>query len=705
MNKLIHKGYFKEIFRQLRVVGIVGAAILMLSNITTAINLLGERDYLFQGYVFPSAQSMASTMMLFVYIMGTALTFTAFGWLNKRSTSDYYHAIPVTRTQMYFSSILAIMIWMFIGLTAYALVHALVYLLLGAPFNYLLFLCVFINMLIAALEVVGAASIACAISGTRFVNLFATAVILFLPRFLTTVIMFFMNRLDCPSLVIPTISPLFDPTYNIIATPYMSILSVFDGEISVDFANVGAMIYTLVYSIILVVAGWIAFKKRKSEAAGVPTTNRFFQGVIRTAVGLPFLLVLAFLIVDDTVSLGNIVILALLAFVFYCLYELISTKSAKKMLKAMPLFLICVAISALFVFIPGLIEKGEYTVKVNESNVKSFTVEDNEYAYAQSFMGMSSTSSYSEIIRSRVVFDDPESIAILVKAYNRCNGKDSGEFYKGVSETETITINRRGRNITRNVSFTPSEYARLTKLREGYADYVNANRDFPKGTIWFYASGLNAAQSREVGEIFREEYNALPVGKREMLEGGSVIVLYGCLGTENYSSSFSMNENTPRAAERYIQLLNENNGEQVKDRLKVILDWMETGSGYQYFSILDVSNNEFRLDSYMMKYEEYIYDEKTDTYYESHNKPIESDPEYYALIKMLYDAPLAKSAEKAVILYLDHSNFSGEDNYYISNDSVFNGYFALELTKDQVDLLLDYYNEFYGGDYYGGYYY
>ena len=684
MNKLIHKGYFREIFRQLRVVGIVGAAILMLANITTVISVLGEREYSFQGYNFPSAQSMATNMMLFVYVMGAALTFTAFGWLNKRSTSDFYHSIPVTRTQIYFSSILAIMIWMFIGLTAYAVVHALVYLALGAPFNYLLFACVFANMLIASLEVAGAAAIACAISGTRFVNLFATAVILFLPRFLTTVILFFMSRLDCPGLITTTISPVFDPSYNIIATPYMSLISIFDRDIACDYAKIGAMIYTLVYSLILITVGWIAFKKRKSEAAGVPTTNKFFQGVIRTAVGLPFLLILAFLIVNESASATTCVILAILAFVFYCLYELISTKSAKKMLKAMPLFLICVAISALFLFIPELIVKAEYSVKVTENNVKGFTVDEDDRVYAEMYWVGDSDKSYSDLIRYKVTFDDPESIAILVKAFNRCNGKDSNSFYTG-SATERIVIKRSGRDITRNVNFTAGEYAKLQKLRESYADYVNADKEFPKGTNWFYARGLDAVESKELGRIFREEYDALTPEKRAELEDGGLLILYGCLGPDNYKSTFGINELTPRSAKRYLELLNEKNGEVAKNRLKIILDWMENGGNGMDFTITD---NNWSINSWMMNYEEYYYDEKLDAFTESGAKPIETDPELYSIIRMLYEAPLSNDPEKAVVLNLQHYDYNSDYNWL-------DCYFGVELTESQLGLIMKYANTFY----------
>ncbi|MBO6061019.1 MAG: hypothetical protein J6P98_02745, partial [Clostridia bacterium] len=380
MNKLFHSGYFKEIFRQLRVAGLVSAGVLMLNNATSAFSIVfGLLD---DFTSIPGGMQLALPLMEYAYIMGLVLTFIAFGWMNKRSAADFYHCIPITRKQIYFSSVAAILLWMFIGMTAYAIVHALIYLVCGAPFNYLLYLGVYLTMLIGAVEVVGATAIACSISGTRFVNLIAAVVILFIPRFLLTVMSGFVMIKDS-TIVSAFITPLFDPNYNVIATPY----SIFTSDllkVSVTFGNPLAMLWNLVYALILIVLGAVAFQKRKSEMAGVPT-GRGFQAVIRTAVGVPLLLVLDLIVIGrdssrifDFGSAADLVlpmvVLLILSFVFYSLYELISTKSAKKMVKAMPLFVICLAIGALYLVLPGLICKAENSIKLDASNIKSYSV-------------------------------------------------------------------------------------------------------------------------------------------------------------------------------------------------------------------------------------------------------------------------------------------------------------------------------------------
>ena len=299
MNKLFHKGYFREMFRQLKVAGIVSTIIMVLANFVTFVSLLINSSFsLFDsGVSIPDASTLAYPMMIYVYVVGLVLTFTAYNWLNHRAYSDFYHGLPIKRSQIYFSSFAAIIVWMFIALTAFTLVRTLIYAIFGAPFNYLLMLCIYVNMLIGAIEVVGAVSIACAISGTRFVNLIASVVILFLPRFMLTVLGTFVNSLAPDFFYLGRLSIFFDPSYNIIATPYALITSMFMSGYDISFSNVWAMLYSLAYSLLLVFIGGVAFVRRRSETAGMPTTSRLFQLLIRTAIALPLLLLLVYLTV------------------------------------------------------------------------------------------------------------------------------------------------------------------------------------------------------------------------------------------------------------------------------------------------------------------------------------------------------------------------------------------------------------------------
>lgn len=686
MNKLFHRSYFKEIFRQLRTIGIVGACFLMLANAVTAITLLTAKV---NGTGFsttiPGGASLAGVMMAFVYIVGVALVFSAFGWLNKRSTSDFYHSIPVTRTQIYGSSMLAVFIWMGIGLVLYSAVHALLYLVFGAPFNYLLFGCVLLNMLIASLEVMGAAAIACAISGTRFVDLFATAVILFIPRFLLTVLAIFTSRFGHGSLVVSTISPLFDPTYNIIATPYAAFFRLFGFSdfYTVDYANVGAMIYTLVYSCILIVIGGIAFNKRKSEYAGNATTNRFFQGVIRTAIGLPLLLIMVFLFMEEGEFGPGLVILLILAFVCYSLYELISTKSAKKMLKAMPLFLICLLISAVFLFVPDLISRIEFAKKVDDSNIKGFTLVEESYGYLGDFTGyVSESESYASIMRNRIVMSDPEAAKLISKAYERTRDNVNGAYV-------TLKIYRKGLagSVTRTLSFTDKDYQKLYDIWSSNEEYKKYEDMFPDGRNYILLGDFSSSETEEVFEIFKREYQSLTPEQKLNVKwnynpNSPDITLIGCKGVDNYTERYSLTEYTPMAAKRYIEIVNGRNKELVKKDLEEALKWMEDGGEGEFY--IQINEGFFAIDydcffdfsSWIMKYNNYSGD----------NTPSQTDPEIYEALKVLKNAPIADDIENGykLLIWFDSDGFIRESHYvYIT------------LTPEEVQFLSKVMNSYY----------
>ena len=423
MNKVFHKGYFWEMFRQLKIAGIVAAAILMLTNVSSALTVIpGFLSFDGTTTSIPGGYELALPMMTYVYVAGLVFTFIAFNWLNRRSYSDFYHSLPLTRKQIYGSSVLAILTWMIIGLSAHAFVRAFISFVFGAPFNYLLYLCVYLNMVIGAIEVVGAVSIACAISGTRFVNVFASIVILFVPRFLLYVMGIFIEQ-SSPIMLngVSNTSLLLDPSYNIIASPYAPIVASISGyNVSIDYAKLPAILWSLCYSSVLIVLGGIAFNKRLSETAGLPTKSRLFQAAVRTAIGLPLLLILMFLIVTEDAMLVPAVLLVMFSFIFYCLYELISTKSPKKMAKAMPLWFICLGISLLYLVVPKLVNKAEMSVKVSEDKVKGiYLVSDSNDGFFERLVYGSGDNGYSDILRDEIEITDAESIRIISDAYNR----------------------------------------------------------------------------------------------------------------------------------------------------------------------------------------------------------------------------------------------------------------------------------------------
>ena len=144
-NPLIHRGYFREIFRQLRAKGLVGTFLLATLNMICFTALITAEPVNSTVSHF-DPRLMALPMLLFLYLMVPIMVFGAYRWLNKRRESDFYHAIALTRVQLYATTAAAIFSWILIALGSYAVVQVILFTAFGWPINYLLYLCVFLNI-------------------------------------------------------------------------------------------------------------------------------------------------------------------------------------------------------------------------------------------------------------------------------------------------------------------------------------------------------------------------------------------------------------------------------------------------------------------------------------------------------------------------------------------------------------------------------
>ena len=691
MKRLIHRGYFREIFSQLRIAGIIMASILMLFNVGPLFTNITARIGSNLAAV-PDASSLAVTMMAYIYIASLVLTFIAFNWLNRRSTSDFYHALPIKRSQIYWSTFLAVALWILIAVTGYAIVHAALYLLTGMPFNCLTYLCVYLNMLIGIIQVVGVVSLACALSGTRFVNLFSAVAILLVPRALLMILALFIN-VNADFLPVTRIFFLFDPSYNIFATPYMvlvgSAVSILGGRIlNVDFCCAPAMLYSLVHACLLAYLGCIAFKRRASESAGMPMKSRVLQGAIRTAFGLPLLLLLVLLFLNGITSFYLIVILTLFSFTIYCLYELISTKSAKRMLLAMPLFTICIGIAVLYFFVPKLIGKAAASVKADRDNIASVEFE-------------ACTNQYASLLNENqlgVRLDDPKVIRFVADAYSRAvdPNREDTDFRNYV-----VRIHRKnGRDLLRTLSFSSSELKTVGGIIEQSDAYVRSYSVYPAGIHYYQAQGLSYRESREIGRIFQDEFSSMSekdrvvlrdLAKRDDLPDGLSRICYvlkfrAVHGTKDSSGSFVITGMTPKTAQRYTELLYKKYNEHTLDHLHDTLTWMETGvyptAKEGMFTVTDSFPSDMQIGSS-------VYLDFSSVFYRDGKKlPKDNDPEYYEILKILSEAELTDNAAEGVTvsigdrIYTDSYDtlvLSGIVNLSIGRNALFN----LKLSDEQ----------------------
>ena len=84
---------YLESFRKLSRVGLI---VFALSIVASAVISIQYCTTPYHGNV-PSMTNMFSPLIAFIYVGGVVLAMEGFSFLNKRSDSDFYHSLPVSR--------------------------------------------------------------------------------------------------------------------------------------------------------------------------------------------------------------------------------------------------------------------------------------------------------------------------------------------------------------------------------------------------------------------------------------------------------------------------------------------------------------------------------------------------------------------------------------------------------------------------------
>ncbi len=669
MKKLIHPGFFREIFRQLRAKGLVATFIL------AGLNLVFFSVYLTRDPVEATishfdARLMALPMLMMLYVFVPVMVFGAYRWLNRRAESDFYHAIPLTRAQIYATTNAAIFLWLLIALGSYAVVHAIMRTAFGLPINYPLFLCVFINMLIAMIEITAAFSIGLSLCGRGFTAFFQSVTVLFLPRVLLTVFWLLTEVDSGYTLPFSMILPFFNPEYNIAATPLHSLIY------GINYANPLAMLYSLLYSTGLLLLGGVAFNKRRSELAEIPYASKALQTATRVMFGMPQLAAITVILnvwirygwdedfIPSEILIPLVMTSVLFSFIFYCLYELISSRKMKKVVKAMPGYVLCLALSAFFIFVPFCIGKARILTPVDAEEIKSFRFSNESTILIPS--GIDRNESWVNFVLHRHTFSDADANALIANQSKEDRKEQQKDETVNFTDMQRIIVIKGG--LFRKMVNLPS-YSGTLKTKEKLLKICNSDPAFtaelaayPKGQITYYAQGLTLAEARTVGRLFRDDFEKLTDEERLSLivSNDSVInssgaastvdlgiTLYGSYGTKNYYASYRINELTPNAAKAMLGYLNARNEKKVREELKALVEWMEHPRDDKAFSNFSVGTREVNQWN-LWDYEE---QRKFAT-------PKDAHPDEYKLLKALSEAPLADDPSHCVTFSIVSYDFS-----------------------------------------------
>ena len=565
---MFNLGLYKEGLRKTKVLAILFLAAMLLGAIFQPIGEISDhingirRGWRMADQMIHVYGLHASYMMVFALFVGAPiLTLSIFSFLNKRNSSDFYHAIPHKREALFGSFIAAVLTWVIGGMWLATAISVAIY----APSAHTVIhlssiLLVLLGISAACLLVISATALAITVTGTRLSNIITAGLILFLPRLLMSmfIAMIIMNT-------------------GVVTYADFGLLGNFSRHIPIGFLTGGGWqnnesihqmimrgtLYTFILAVIYLVAAGYLFKKRHSELAGNPG-SKWTQPIIRVAVTFTMTLpVIAGVTSNDLHGddLFFIFLFYLIAIVGYFAYEFLTTKKLPKFLTMLPGLGVVAILNVIFIF-GIIIGRGMILQEVNIDNISSITVVDLR-------VDQWSLSSYAGLNARGLEISDPEITQFLgetlndnIRASRRRLRGEHLDWWSGTEIRVTFNIDG-GRNITRRIRIT--EESRMGELLPTYepyqALYLTIPEDFDNVGS---GHGLTREEINHVLDVLRAELPGVDFPSWYRLVGRFAccniqqaqqrgwITLSGTINGYYYHMNIPMTEVTPRALELYL---------------------------------------------------------------------------------------------------------------------------------------------------------
>ncbi len=257
---------------------------------------------------------------LFVFFM--------FSYLNKRHESDFYHAIPYTRTCVYVSFSAAILTWVFGILTVSSLSAGLVWAICPyTTFSFVGLLKQILYMCLNAGMLMGITTVAVSLMGTFGTAAVAACVLLAFWRVVMALAGVVLSELNDMLSFEDILGGYLHPSMLLPVT-------LITNEATVE--RVGVLIYAaLIMLVSFGLGGWL-YARRRSETAGRAVPSKWLQIAMRCLLALPFGLLITYLFLTGEADGSTLIVLLAVMLLAFYLYELLTSKSVRSMLRATP---------------------------------------------------------------------------------------------------------------------------------------------------------------------------------------------------------------------------------------------------------------------------------------------------------------------------------------------------------------------------------
>lgn len=566
---------FLEGLKRLRVIGLATAILTITASALFPIAVWMERQSYKWGTYEMDTELLCIPAGCMVFL-APFFFFVLFSFLQKRKQSDFFHAIPYTRTCVYISFTAAALAFVWAIQLACGAVSGILWSMvprltadIGAMMGY-----VCICMLAAAM-LSSFMMLSLTVSGTA-----GSCILLFVlfAGFTRVVAAIFLGCLETVR-ILPTdsawqyspLSPLWFLPINVInyfASPASA------ARLMYSLPN---LLYSIAVTLVIFALAGFLYRRRQSEMAGNPAPGVRSQALFRILFTLiPALLTLLILVQGNSEPSVMLVMTAVVLLVYF-LYELITTKRPRNMLKAIPGLGIVVLVCLLFVgsFLG-------YRAVVLHEDVSAERVES--VAVDADFFGRQS---YAGYLLAETEVRDSEMIELVTQRLATSQRVERGvESWEGAVNFVSVTIRlKSGRVLKRNVRMSEQDldtlidkYASLEEYRDlycrlpeagevrgvelrltgsdGYRDYFSIESrtaETKKAFLDLFASELSTLSAEQKKAVmsytFQDKDDSYKyVGLTCVLRG------YTAQGNEHFYSTYVITDDLPQTRRALLTL-------------------------------------------------------------------------------------------------------------------------------------------------------
>lgn len=485
-KKIFSFHMFLQTLKQTRLVGFIMTAIIALIS---AAPIISEINYMkqYESTSYSNINGVSDNYFLvfmFVVIV-PILSFVIWSFLNKRSSSDFYHSVPYTRLCIYLSKTAAILSWtLFILIVSYGLKCGL-YLANRKYFivDYATMTHMYLAMFICCVLCMSVINVAVSVTGSIISNICVTGLIMFLPRFLCMMATSMAYYHGSGYMTVDSGVGLLDCTNNMLVGFVMSVLGAYNGygKMVLDITN---NIYSLALALIYIVLGAVLFIHRKSETAGKAANGKVLPMIIRTLVGFVAAFIGVMLVytnedngVDGTLA---VVISFIISAIIVFIYEWMVSRKASVFKKCIPAILLGYVLAV--VLGTGIDIYGKHEAAyIPEPEDISYVVLSNEYI---------GDYDYYNNVTSQVHFDDAATIKYVSEVFQSNKKKiDQADAYSvnrlyPYNQYSVYRVGFREKGVThyRYIRLNNAQVLELGNILKSNENYAKAYMDFPESS-------------------------------------------------------------------------------------------------------------------------------------------------------------------------------------------------------------------------------